>query len=246
MCACLKTLLQVHHIQTSDQPPPKRPKLSAPDDSELQQHSGSVPQHQQDQCHQQPTTVQHAQQPDLQMPHMQPQQQQQGQQMPDSIACTKDSHPMQLQPPVILPQEEVQAADNPAAPVTQVHGDMPLPQQHGQEAEQEPGQEAEGIWQTLVGVATSHDQDLCQQIAQQCQDDDMAIMPDLRLADQQDFMQLATASDFHMISLQAAGQTVLSTRGSSFCFSSVLSTCGALAALVTHWPDCMHVLIYCS
>lgn len=212
MCACLKALLHAHPPHPGHEPPFKRAKQSDSqgplqhDDSELpkqhlqQQHSIQQQEEQQQQQQLQDiardTYHQQQQEQLLQQQHLQMQEGLQ-QQLPTECMC-KDAKlasvsAQQVPVPVVnVPPEQSHDRDEPTAP-------------HREVATQ-AAQAADGMWQVLVNIATVNESELCQQLAQQCRDEDMQISPDLALADQSQLESLAATSHFHMAGATLTGK----------------------------------------
>ena len=184
MCSCLKATLQSHKPPTDSEPSPKRTKLSAlaeqPHGNTVQQ----VPPQQQLQQREEP----------IQQVQQQSQQQKQQHQLPDVSACSTE--PLgQANPVITLPSQDLQKPDE-----AQLASSLlpPDDQEADQAIDQDTRQEADGVWQILVTIAVADAPDLCQQLDQQCRDEDMPVTSDLKLADKHDLDKLAAMTDFQM------------------------------------------------
>ena len=87
-------------------------------------------------------------------------------------------------------------------------GDLPSEGQNTATAA-EGGAEADGIWQVLAAVAVTHHQDLHEKLVEQCREEDMHEAAGLKLADREDFEQLASMADFGASNLALAGPLVV-------------------------------------
>lgn len=106
----------------------------------------------------------------------------------------------------------------PAVDVLPEHShDHNEPAPHG-EVVSEAAQVADGIWQVLVKIGTVNESEMCQQLAQQCTDEDLQIPPDLALADQSQLESLAATSHFHMAGATLAGKQHLYTTFADPCW----------------------------
>ena len=82
--------------------------------------------------------------------------------------------------------------------------DLP-PEQHATTAAAGSKHMAEGVWQVLLQAAVAHDEELCQQLTQQCREEEMDVSPGLKLASREQFEELALMADYSLSNLSLAG-----------------------------------------
>ena len=82
--------------------------------------------------------------------------------------------------------------------------DLP-PEQHETAAAADGRQAAEGVWQVLLQAAVAHDEELWQEVIQQCKEEEMDVPQELKLASRGQFEELALLADLSLSNLPLAG-----------------------------------------
>jgi len=216
MCACLKTLLQLHQPQADGQPPPKRAKRSVNDDTSPINYPAS----QQGQLLQRPHQQQQQQEYALQ--RLQPSKQQQQQQQQRLQEQIQDPLPMvsshkgtsltQLtghsQPTLAegLPHTAQPPTDKDAAWEGVQEVVLEGTQEAALEGTPEAAQAVGDVWQLLISVGTASEQELHRLLAQQCREEDVQAPPDFRLADELQLACLGARSDFNAAGVSPSGK----------------------------------------
>ena len=79
-------------------------------------------------------------------------------------------------------------------------------EQHGTAAATGTKQVAEGVWQVLLQAAVAHEEEVCQELIEQCRQEEMDVTPGLKLASGDQFEELALMVDFSLSNLSLAGK----------------------------------------
>ena len=206
MCACLKTLLQLHQPQADGQPPPKRAKRSV-NDGTPQVHD---PASEQGQLLQRPHQQQQQQERALQRiqpsDRMQQQQQQQQQQIQDPpmvrfhTGTSLTQLPSHAEP--TLAKGLPHTAQTPAKQEAVPEGVQEAALEGAQEAAQAVG----NVWQLLMSIGTGSEQELHRLLIQQCREEDVQAPPDFRLADEPQLATLGARADFNAAGVSPSGK----------------------------------------
>ena len=80
-----------------------------------------------------------------------------------------------------------------------------VPPQQKPTAAADAQQTAEGVWQVLLQAAVAHEEELCQELIEQCKEEEMDVAPGLKLASRDQFEELALMADFSLSNLPLAG-----------------------------------------
>ena len=88
---------------------------------------------------------------------------------------------------------------------SQCRGEDLPPEQHGHAAAADARQAAEGMWQVLLQAAVAHGEELCQELIEQCREEEMDVSLGLKLASREQFEELALMADFSLSDLSLAG-----------------------------------------
>ena len=219
MCACLKTLLQLHHHQAHDQPPSKRAKRSmndeTPQKSDPSQQEQLLQRHHQQQQQQEGASQRLQHLDEMQQQQQQQQQQRLQEQIQDQLPLVSShkgasltqlpSHsqptlaegmPHMAQPPVN--QEAVLEGVQEAA--------LEGTQEAASEGTQEAAQAVGDIWQLLISIGTGSQQELHHLLAQQIREEDVQAPPDFRLADELQLAMLGARADFNAAGVSPSGR----------------------------------------